>query len=225
MPISGNASKTGIRLLFFLLGVFINSLGIVLITKADLGTSQISSISYVLSLKYEALNFGAATFLLNAAFVVAQFALLRSKANIMLWAQLPVSFLLGFFIDLNMEIFSFLHPTSLPFQGLCLGIGCLILGLGIHIEVAPDIVKVPGEGIVYTMAKVFGRNFGEIKVAFDVALVAIALVISQWSFGKIEGIGIGTVASALFVGRIVSAFSTRLSKYERRWFGDGRMKT
>lgn len=38
------------RYLLFLAGLFINSLGVSLITKADLGTSPISSIPYVLSL-------------------------------------------------------------------------------------------------------------------------------------------------------------------------------
>lgn len=36
------------RYVFFLLGLFVNSLGISLITKANLGTSPISSIPYTL---------------------------------------------------------------------------------------------------------------------------------------------------------------------------------
>lgn len=39
------------RYLVFVIGLFINSLGVSLITKASLGTSPISSIPYVLSLK------------------------------------------------------------------------------------------------------------------------------------------------------------------------------
>ena len=40
------------RYLIFLAGLFINSLGVSIITKADLGTSPISSIPYVLSLNF-----------------------------------------------------------------------------------------------------------------------------------------------------------------------------
>ena len=40
------------RYLVFLLGLFVNSLGVALITKADLGTSPISSIPYVPSLSF-----------------------------------------------------------------------------------------------------------------------------------------------------------------------------
>ena len=40
------------RYILFFIGVFINSFGISVITKADLGTSPISSVPYVLSLNF-----------------------------------------------------------------------------------------------------------------------------------------------------------------------------
>ena len=40
------------RYIVFLLGLFINSMGVGLITKANLGTSPISAIPYVLSLRF-----------------------------------------------------------------------------------------------------------------------------------------------------------------------------
>ena len=39
------------RYILFLIGLFINSLGVSLVTKANLGTSPISSSPYVLNLK------------------------------------------------------------------------------------------------------------------------------------------------------------------------------
>ena len=41
-----------LRNLYFILGIIINALGIALITKADLGTSPISSVPYVLCLHF-----------------------------------------------------------------------------------------------------------------------------------------------------------------------------
>ena len=40
------------RYIIFFIGLYINSLGVALITKASLGTSPISSIPYVLSLNF-----------------------------------------------------------------------------------------------------------------------------------------------------------------------------
>ena len=45
------------RYFFFTLGLIINSFGVAFITKSALGTSQISSIPYVLSLKFTNLSF------------------------------------------------------------------------------------------------------------------------------------------------------------------------
>ncbi len=207
---SGKSNKLTIKILLFLLGVFINSFGIVLITKANLGTSQISSVSYVMSLKYPAFNFGIATFFLNVIFLIIQIIILKSKTDKKILMQLPVSFLLGFFININMTILYAVDPKTFWAKVVCLILGCIILGLGISIEVAPDIVKIPGEGIVYTISKEKNLDFGKVKVIFDIVLVAIALVISLISFGSIKGIGIGTVVSALFVGRIVNVFNKNL---------------
>lgn len=64
------------RYLWFVIGIAINSLGIALITKAALGTSPISSVSYVLSL-YFPLTLGQFTFLVNLIFILAQVVILK----------------------------------------------------------------------------------------------------------------------------------------------------
>lgn len=202
--------KLGIKVLYFALGVFINALGIDLITKSDLGTSQISSISYVASLKFDWLSFGMSTFLLNAIFMVMQVFILKGKINLKLLLQLPVSYLLGLFININMGILRFFQPTNLMTETISLVLGCVILGLGISIEVAPDIVKIPGEGIVATMSKVYGISFGKVKMLFDMTLVILAAILSLILFHRIEGIGIGTVVSALMVGKCVNIFNRLL---------------
>ena len=53
------------RLVWFSAGILINSFGIVLITKGALGTSQISSIPYVLSLQMPSISFGMFSFIMN----------------------------------------------------------------------------------------------------------------------------------------------------------------
>ena len=58
-----------LRYAFFILGVAINSFGVAFITKSALGTSQISSVPYVLSLQFSGLSFGMCTFLFNMLFI------------------------------------------------------------------------------------------------------------------------------------------------------------
>lgn len=82
--------------------------------------------------------------------------------------------------------------------------GCFILAFGIVTEVASDVITVPGEGIVRAIAAVTGKKFGTVKVYFDVILIVIAAVLSFLFSGELKGVGIGTVVSAITVGRFVN---------------------
>ena len=52
---------------------------------------------------------------------------------------------------------------------------------------------VPGEGIVQAIAVVTGRQFGNVKTAFDATLVSTALLLSLLFFHRLQGLGIGTI--------------------------------
>ena len=56
------------RYLFFVVSLFINALGVAFITRALLGTSPITSVTYVLSL-FTSLTMGEWTIIVNVGFV------------------------------------------------------------------------------------------------------------------------------------------------------------
>ena len=93
--------------------------------------------------------------------------------------------------------------------------GCLILAVGLAIELAPNVIVVPGEGIVRAISQICGLEFGRVKVRFDVTLVLIALAMSFLFFHGLRGLGLGTIVSALLVGRIVTFCNRRFSLLAR----------
>ena len=95
-------------------------------------------------------------------------------------------------------------------RSIVLLLGCAVLGFGISVEVAPDVLLVPGEGLVGALTAASGRRFGSVKVAFDVTLVLISLTLSLLFFHRLNGLGLGTVISALLVGRFVNLYNSRL---------------
>lgn len=98
----------------FLIGLFINSLGVSLITKANLGTSPISSIPYVLSLEFP-WSMGVFTILFNVLLVILQLILLQKKFKPEYWLQIPVAALLvGFLARLLGRWLSFLPGKLYP---------------------------------------------------------------------------------------------------------------
>ena len=104
------------RYLIFLVGLFISSLGVSLVTKANLGTSPISSIPYVLSLNFS-LTLGNFTIIFSLFLIALQLLILRKDFKLEHLLQIPISILFGYFIDWTMLIFR--SPGFLSVQGHC----------------------------------------------------------------------------------------------------------
>ena len=99
--------------------------------------------------------------------------------------------------------------------------GCAILAFGISLEVYANVLMVPGEGIVYAISKVLNKEFGVVKACFDVTLMLTAVTLSLIFFRGLNGIGEGTVISALVVGMIVRLYNRRLGFIWTRRGRDG----
>ena len=142
----------GLRYFFFALGIFINSFGVAFVTKSDLGTSQISSVPYVLSLAFPDYTFGMTTFIFNVLFIIIQIIILRRDFHPIQFLQVFANILFSFFIDVSMNWLAFFQPETFIAKFISLIIGCMILAIGICIEVAPNVIVVPGEGVVRALA-------------------------------------------------------------------------
>lgn len=207
------------RYIIFFIGLFINALGISFITKADLGTSPISSIPYTLSL-YFPFTLGEFTVAFSVLLILLQILLLRSRFEKVQLLQIPVSLIFGYFIDFSMNLLFFLTPQSYPEKLISLLIGCLILGFGVYTEVLANVVMLPGEGFVKAVCTAFHREFGKTKVCFDATMAIGAAVISLVLFRHLEGVREGTIISALLIGTIAGFYGRKLSFLEEKLFGE-----
>lgn len=197
------------RYLFFIVGLFINALGVSFITKASLGTSPISSIPFTLS-KGFLLTMGEFTFILNMFLILGQALLLRKNFEKVQLLQIPVSFLFAFFIDLTMAGLSFLNPNIYALKIVYLLIGCAILGFGISMEVVADVVMLSGEAFVKAISDTMKKEFGTTKIIFDATLTIGACIISLILFHNVVGVREGTIIAALIVGLIARFFNQKL---------------
>ena len=197
------------RYLIFLVGLFVNSLGVSLVTKANLGTSPISSIPYVLSLNFP-FTLGNFTIFFSIFLIVLQLIILRKNFKLEHILQIPVSIIFGYFIDLTMILFSWVNPEAYIMKIVYLLIGCLILGVGVYMEVLADVVMLPGESFVRAIVLTWKTNFGTTKICFDVSMSVIAAVLSFVFAGRLAGVREGTVIAALLVGFIARLIGKKL---------------
>lgn len=194
-----------LRYLQFFAGVFFMALGVVLTTKADIGTTPISALPYVASLGLPP-SLGLFTVLLNVVLVALQVLIMKSKFPREQYLQLPASILFGLFIDFWMHFSPDPAGYGYAEQLLFLASGTVILAFGVFVEVSANVVMMAGEGVVMVLSLTTHRDFGLLKTAFDVTLVLLGVLLSFLLFQELRGIREGTLLSALFVGQLVRFF-------------------
>lgn len=210
------------RYFLFALALFVNTLGIAYITKAMLGTSPITSVTYVASM-FTPLSMGQWTIILNLLFILFELPLMTRKELKADWLtftlQIPITVFFGTCIDFSMFLLSWLNPATYVSQILNLLVGCVILAVGIALEVKADAALMVGEYLVRAIARRFHKDFGYVKLGFDTTLVILACVMSFCFIGGLHGVREGTVVAALLVGPIVH-FVTPYYRFIDPWLGD-----
>lgn len=188
-----------------------------MITKADLGTSPISSIPYVLSLHFP-LSLGEFTIIFSIFLIILQLIILRKNFKFQHILQIPVSVAFGYFIDFTMILLEFVNPSNYVMNIIYLLIGCLILGTGVYMEVLANVVMLPGESFVRAIVSTWKTEFGVTKVAFDVSMTVIAGILSFIFMGKLVGVREGTIVAALLVGFISRLIARKFTFIQERLF-------
>lgn len=177
--------------------------GVVLNTKAGLGVGSITTLSYAVS-EITPLSLGMATTFMYFGFVAAQTVIYKEiKLKILL--QIPFSYIMGLIIDFYNKWMDF-TPDGLPLQLLLLAAAIVATAIGAYLMVAMDFIPNPADGMARATGYALHKEFGEGKLVFDCAMILTTTVVSLVFAHRIIGIGLGTVLSALFIGRLIRMF-------------------
>ena len=203
--------ETARRYVLFIISLFFAALGVAFTKHGELGVSPISSVANVLSIRFEFLSLGSWLIIWNCVLILGQILILGRKFRPIQFLQVPLSFLFGWFTDLGMWMVSPIPVNTYPTRILMVLIGVVVLGFGISLAVIANVIMNSGEAFVKALSDRVRKEFGNVKVAFDVSCVLLALVLSLLFFGgTIVGTREGTVISALLTGFVVKWFSKRL---------------
>lgn len=194
-----------IRYVILIIGLFIMAFGVALSTKADLGTSPISCVPYVLSL-FLPFSMGQIMFSMLFIFVVLQIILLRKNYDLLQLTQLIVAIIFSIVTDITMIMVQNLEIHNYILRWIVCIISFIFVALGVFIEVKADVSLMAGDGLIKAIAKVSNLEFSKVKILFDSTLTIVGALISFIVFYKLEGVREGTIAAAIIVGMIVRWF-------------------
>ena len=199
------------RYVLFIIGLFFAGIGVAFTKHGELGVSPISSVANVMSCKFTFFSIGYWLIFWNCVLIVGQILILRRDFKLYQILQIPLSFLFGFFTDFGMWLVSFIPVPNYFIKLFMLFIGIVVLALGIALSVIANVIMNSGEAIVKAISDKTGFEFGNVKVAFDISCVTLALALSLLFFDfRIVGIREGTILSALCTGFVVKFFSRHL---------------
>lgn len=206
----------GKRILLLCLGLIVMAFGVAFSITAALGTSPISSVPYVTG-AISGLSVGTTTIIMNALFVLIQIAILRKQYQWFQLLQLPAAILFGTTIDLASWLIRSLVPQAYWQQWLICLLGIFLVALGVSMEVTAKLITTAGEGIVLAICQVAPVKFGNMKMAFDLTLVCLSILLSFVFLGHLDGVREGTIAAAILVGQLTKQLGKPMKVLEKVW--------
>lgn len=214
---------SGKRVAVYVGGMASVSLGIVLCAQCGLGISPISSIPFV-SKEILPCSFGQLTMLFHFMNILLQMLLLQTVRDKKLLLQIPVAFIFGWLIDLIKTMIT-IDQNQILLQLLTLACSICFTALGMVMMVKMDLIQNPPDGFIKCLAAASEKEFGHVKIFYDVVCVLAAITIGMIFLHRPYGMGIATIASALFVGKTVVWIQTVVEKRMTARFNIKKLKS
>lgn len=191
------------RFILYLIGLNLIAVAVVLNIRYTLGVAAFSSVMYSISEIYH-ISLGTASIICYLLFVLIQ-CILSKKMTLTYLLEVPLSLAFGLLTDL----YDWLVPgMDFPvfWRMILFIITMFITAMGVFLCVKTDLVLTPTDGIVKTISEVFHLPFSAVKNTFDISMVVISVLLCLGNHTQLYGIGIGTVLSALCLGRIIKIY-------------------
>lgn len=189
----------------YCIGLLILALGIILNTKTGLGVSPIISIPYCISNIFK-INLGNATLCIYILCVIGQMVLRGKKFRTFDLLQIPMSIIFSRVINIFNDMI-IINCNVLMVKLLLLIVAIILTGIGAAISVEMNLLPNAADGFTQAIGERMRKGFGFAKNIVDISCVLITIAMGLSFAGKVIGIGLGTLAAMLGVGRSIAAFN------------------
>ncbi len=218
-------AQWGLRVLFYVLGLFFLAMGVAFSVNSNLGVSPVNSLPYVAS---QVLGTAMSTcvIVIFCGYILFQVLILRREFRPINLLQIVFSTIFGYFVDFaKWLVGDFALPTYAgQLAMLCISILFIAVGVVLYIEV--DLVPMPMEGLSLAVAKKLNVPFHNMKIIVDCVVVAAGIAISFLCLHSLVGIREGTVITAIVTGKVMALVKKPLSPLlQRLCFGSSGTET
>ena len=209
-----HGSSLPLRLILYMTGICLLSLGTVLSARAMLGVNATASFSFVIS-ELSGFPLGNVTMIFLGTYIVIQLFLTVRRDYLRILLQFPFSLLMSEMINLLMKWIPDARDSIIVRVFLVL-LSIAVTSVGVVFTVRTNIAPTAPDGLADCAAQRWNKDFGLVKNVMDIFLVVCAVLYSLIAAHRLTGVGIGTVLSALLTGRGVHWFE-KISKPFMKW--------
>lgn len=198
--------KTISRLLFFLTGMVILVIGVVLCSKVQFGMAPFDSFvlntSIGLGIKY-----GTVNILVGCLFVLLQILVLRKEFKVISLIQIVFLVLISVIMDFFMyRVFAFEFSSSMMIRVPLFVLGLTMISLGIGMFMSAQFYSFPLETLIALLYEKYHLKVSVIKWAIDAIFLVLSFGICLWFQLPDFNIGLGTIILFLAVGPLINLF-------------------
>lgn len=205
------------RIFAYVIGTFLLGVGVTFSIKADLGVSPVSSLGYAIAL-ITTISVGTAIFLSNLIYIALQYVISRKFDGKHYLQQLISSLLIGVSIDASLMLGSILPPAdNWGLKIIYLVISLYIVALGVFLYVNSRFPPGAYDALIPVVSKKLNKTFGQAKTMSDLINIAVSAVLCLVFIQSLGSIGIGTLISAYFTGKIIGGLMRRFKQPLDRW--------
>ncbi|MGD9677248.1 MAG: YitT family protein [Vulcanibacillus sp.] len=179
-----------IRLFIFYIGIFVLSLGVVLIIKADLGVSAWDVLHIGLYRTF-GLTVGTWSQIVGLFIIFVTFTINRHIISI--GTVLNMIFL-GFFIDILLYFMPIMD--NIVYQYIFLISGVVVMGIGAGLYITASLGPGPRDSLMIALTKKYGWSVKKVKTIMELLVLIVG-----WFLGG--PVFIGTIIATFLIGPVI----------------------
>ncbi|SEN13807.1 YczE/YyaS/YitT family protein [Lihuaxuella thermophila] len=192
--------KAVIRIVMYIAGLVLQSLGLALMIVSDLGTGPWDGF-YVGMTRHFGLSVGLWLIIFGVIFIILSSYLMKCRTDFLSFMTV---FILGLCIDFWLQLISF-QPVEAGVKVLIFWLGLFVTSFGISIYLQGEIALTPADQFMMALCDRFGLSLMASKFLGDAGALVFAVLLQG-------PIGLGTLIYTFLSGPLVQFFTPRMER-------------
>ena len=203
----------------YVMAILVMSFSVAMITTTNFGLSMIVSPAYIVSEKIPFLTFGQGEYIVQGILFIVLCILMR-KVKLVYFSAFITGVVYGACLDMWMMIIPHFNPDKyapgtlpLPVKIVYFIVGMCLTSLGVTMFFKTYIYPQVYDFFVKAVSTKYNKDRTKFKICFDFTCLVVSFALTFILFGRLVGVGFGTIIMTCFNGVLIGIFGKIIDKY------------